>query len=330
MVFVSFMKDKLTKEELFQPYEEKLVEAIAQRLNNTKGVFSIVKAPNKQESNSYTDIITNKILLSYIDIEEDIISYLGCIKIIEKLLVDAEQDKEILDKLIDKIAKTFSPTITSKKGTDGEYLVGIRKVPIKHIGRVVEKLLFQCKGDCRNLCDLARGSLVYGDEEKLKEVISFLNTCDEVLSYSTKNRFERPIKESQYRDINCAIKISNQKIVELQLHVVEIFNLNESGIKKSKEQLKAMGYNFNRNEAKAILEKTKSNNDLHEFFSTLINGNEVQLMPHYLYEFLRATRGDKSPLIKSVRNKLQSISKLIFEEAYNNYQQRIRGEVVSD
>lgn len=327
---MSFMKDKLTKEELFQPYEEKLIEAIAQHLNNTKGLFSIVKPPNKQESSSYTDIIINTILLNYADIEEDIISYLGCIKIIEKFLVDTEQDKEILDNLMDKIAKIFLPATTSKKGSDGKYLVGIRKVPIKHIGRVVEKLLFQCKGDCRNLCDLARGSLVYGDEEKLKQVISFLNTCDEVLNYSIKNRFERPIKESQYRDINCAIKISNQKIVELQLHVVEIFNLNECGIKKSREQLKAMGYNFDKNEAKAVLDKTKSNSDLHEFFSNLINADEVQLMPHYLYEFLRATRGDKSSIIKSVRNKLQNISKLIFEEAYNNYQQRIRGEVVSD
>lgn len=324
------MKDKLTKEELFQPYEEKLVEAIAQHLNNTKGLFSIVKPPNKKGSNSYTDIIIDKILLDYVDIEEDIISYLGCIKIIEKFLVDTEQDKEILDNLMDKIAKIFLPVTTSKKGSDEKYLAGIRKVPIKHIGRVVEKLLFQCKGDCRNLCDLARGSLVYEDEEKLKEVISFLNTCDEVLNYSIKNRFERPIKESHYRDINCAIKLSNQKIVELQLHVIEIFNLNESGIKKSREQLKAMGYNFDKNEAKAILEKTKSNSDLHEFFSNLIGGDEVQLMPHYLYEFLRATRGDKSSIIKSVRNKLQSISKLIFEEAYNNYQQRIRGEVVSD
>jgi hypothetical protein len=311
---------------LEQSYSKNLCDKAASFFTDkSKSIFDKLQPPDKDSTSLYSTIITDKILSKFSYESHDVITYLGYILVLEKFLVDAISDKEILDSLMDDIVTKLHP--------GGE----VHKVSVKRIGRVVEKLLIQCNGNFRALCDLARGSLVYEDIDKLRQVINSFGSSLGTVSHKhvVKDRFKRPL-ETGYMDINCSIGLrGSNHVVELQLHIREIFCANKDGVGKSNDELQDIRYIFNDEEKEEVLNFTKTNSQLKTdkqlgiFFDDLLNSAFVQIRPHYLYQFIRSTSNSKSSIaIKRMRSVCVDLSKSIFGEAYDNYKQRIARSLV--
>lgn len=302
--------------ELLQPYDTELCAIAASFLISNQHFFLMIKPPDKGNPQSYSDIIIDVVSCGKLSTFPASITYLGYILLLEKFLRDAVVDKQNLDLLMDNIKASYP---------NGK----IYTASVKGVARSIQKLL-QCGGNFKKLCDLARGSLVYPTVNELRQIVGSLISFGTISeSHAVRDRFEKPL-ETGYRDINVSIMLRNNRhIAELQLHIPEIFDANKDGITKSRDELEKMGYTFNKDEQKAVLEFVKGDPVLKTdpalctFFDELMSATSVHIMPHYLYELIRSTKGNKNKAVKRMRVIATRLSKLIFDEAYNNYEQRI-------
>lgn len=334
-------------EKLFQPYQPN-TETVVDFIQNGKPLFIRIPIPVFKQSHSLYSEIINKALenpqaYDLNDIPGDFCDsllrrYHSYVHLIEmRHLVDAADDKVVLDSVMDNIAEQFPPIdAIEEKDENNNFKTGLLKAPIKSIHRILEKLIYEYNGDFNQLCDLARGSLVYPILFSVYQAAEKIDFHPDINLYRLNDRFKNPL-ETGYRDLHFSIQLSTLRIVELQFHLPEIINVKQCGQLLSRKEIE--NYEFAESDLIIISRIIGINSSLYDFCSKLILGTlDVYVIEHQLYELIRcipqpnneesikilnhSLSKDRSEALR-LRSKFIGVIKKIYTVAWKKYEQRI-------
>lgn len=303
---------KQVNNKLSQSYSLRLCDEASSSIEKYEYAFRTVRPPKPNES-GYSGAIARSLLSNSNDLDVNrVVAYLAYVRCVEECLQSAENDVPVLGGLLKKVDELQR---CQASGT----------AKVKHIARTIEKLIKDYNCNINQLCDLVRGFMVYGTVTELTNVLFLLDSdCfgDIIDSFFVKNSFVTR-SSTQYKDIKCSIKLkASLQVVELQLHIPEIYEVNFSGIEMSRMQLNE--YAILDEEKSAVLEFTKIlSEELYNFFLKLINEDTVLVKPHYLYEFVRSGKNHSSGKINGAANTMDALVNSIFREAYRRYERRV-------
>lgn len=131
---------------------------------------------------------------------------------IDELFAQAERSKPVLDKLTNEIAAKFGAT-------------AIIRGDLKQRKRAEEKTVHDYSGDGARLLDIARTALVADSLEALDEIVKAIGEKVEIVR--EKNRFDLPMA-SGYRDRVLNLRLPDGHIVEMQLHLTDLYNVKKA------------------------------------------------------------------------------------------------------
>ncbi|HVZ20681.1 MAG TPA: hypothetical protein VG871_06445 [Vicinamibacterales bacterium] len=100
--------------------------------------------------------------------------------------------------------------------------------PLKSRQRSVAKILSQYDGNAAELLDVVRASIAVEFEDQLLDVARALIAAGAVVAQRPRDRLSRPM-ESGYCDFQLHLLLSNNFVVELQLHLKAVLFVKEIG-----------------------------------------------------------------------------------------------------
>jgi hypothetical protein len=160
---------------------------------------------------------TNKLKQSQLDIAQKIQS-----KITHTTLKQNSNNLDILYQQAAIADQELQKMATEIAGSTG----GIVKKPpgLKGKERTLEKINTEYGGDASRITDLTRISIFYEDLDHLYQGLSLIAERSTIVRI--KDRFQEPLPDG-YRDILLNLKMSNEHIAEMQLHLNSIIAVKE-------------------------------------------------------------------------------------------------------
>lgn len=133
-----------------------------------------------------------------------------------------KQTSNNLDKLYQQ-AKDAQPDLNQLTKEIASQLGGEALIPktLKSRERAIEKINADYDGDVSRITDLARSSVIFETEYQVLQALDILQQDMKVIRI--KNRFQNPV--NGYRDVLLNIRMPNQHIVEMQLHLRHILEV---------------------------------------------------------------------------------------------------------
>lgn len=131
---------------------------------------------------------------------------------LDDLFERAARAKPLLDQLTRDIATQFGAT-------------PVIRDDLKRRERAIEKTAHDYDGDSARLLDIARTALVADSLEQIDEIVKAIGAKAEIVR--EKNRFDQPMA-SGYRDRVLNVRLADGHIVEMQIHLTELYNVKKA------------------------------------------------------------------------------------------------------
>jgi len=224
---------------------------------------------------------------------------------LEYLYKRASASKAKLDSLMDETAIACKIDQPEKN---------VKKVVLKSRQRVSAKMQ-EYQGHTNELVDLVRGTIVFDDEATIRQAINHLRLNPAVKRLTLKDRFKKP-SITNYRDVLINLELMDGDVVEVQLHLKELYEAKQNGLSLPPGLQERLA--FNQRDEELTEELAKRIGKIGQI--SLPKGNFF--VGQDLYELSRAIQNDESLEMSDLREKLDKARMALHNYAWTLYQAR--------